>query len=471
MNDQSLIIGGVDFASGEWRAVHNPYTGALLGRVASAGRLEVDRAITIAAGYRCSLTRFERSEILAKAGALLRERSEEFAARITAEAGLCIRETRYEVGRALDVLKFASIQALEDDGEAYACDVSASGKARRIFTLREPVACVVAITPFNHPLNTVAHKVAPAIAAGAPMVLKPSEKTPLTALAFARLLIEAGLPGEMLSVLLGSTADVAEPLVRDPRVECVSFTGSTPVGLRIAETAGYKRLALELGGNSELIVLADADVDMAARLACEGAFRNSGQRCTAAKRLLVDESIADEFARRVASLAAEYVCGNPADPHTRVGTVIDEDAARRLEGLIHAAIQDGARLLHGGNRHGARLEPTVLDQVSRASAIAREEAFGPIAKIIPVRGVDDAIALANDTEYGLSTGVVTKNISWALRVVREVRTGNVNVNEVPGYRTERSPFGGVKMSGLGVKEGVVEACRWMTNVKTFSLPW
>lgn len=471
MKEHTLFIAGERFTSKTMLDIRSPYTGQIVGRVPVCGHQETERAIASAIAYRCPLTRHERSEILLKAAGLIKDRSEQVAALITSETGLCLRETRYEVGRALDVLKFSAIEALTDDGEAFACDVSSSGKARRIFTMRQPVGCVAAITPFNHPLNTVAHKLAPAVAAGVPMVLKPSEKTPMSALLLAETLFEAGLPGPMLSVVLGPTDQVSSVLVRDQRIECLTFTGSTHVGLLIAQSAGYKRLALELGGNSELIVLADADLELAARLACEGAFRNSGQRCTAAKRLLVDRSIVDEFTRRVTALSGEYVCGDPMDPATRVGTVIDESSAVKLEGLIHDAVARGAKLLRGGVRRGAQLEPTVLGDVPRDALVACEEAFGPIAKIIPVDGVDDAITLANGTIYGLSTSVVTNNLAWATRVIHEVRTGTVNVNEVPGYRTERSPFGGVKMSGLGVKEGVAEACKWMTNVKTFSLPW
>ncbi len=468
---QPLYIAGERFTSDACLDVRSPYSGEVVGRVALCGRAETERAIAAASAYRCALSRHDRSEILSGAADRLRDRREAVARLITSETGLCIRETMYEVGRALDVLKFAAIEALHDDGECFACDVSSSGKARRIFTMRQPVGCVGAITPFNHPLNTVAHKIAPAIAVGAPMVLKPSEKTPRSALALAEMLFESGLPAGMLSVALGPTEDVAGSLVRDPRVECLTFTGSTAVGMRIASGAGYKRLALELGGNSELIVLADADLDLAVRLACEGAFRNSGQRCTAAKRLLVDRAVVDEFTRRLRAVSGEYVSGDPMDPATRVGTVIDEAAAIKLEGLIQDAVHRGARLLRGGGRRGALLEPTVLGDVPRDAPIVCEEAFGPIAKVVPVSGVDDAIGLANQSMYGLSTSVVTNNLAMATRVIHEVRTGTVNVNEVPGYRTERSPFGGVKMSGLGIKEGVADACMWMTNVKTFSLPW
>lgn len=466
-----LYIAGQPYSASPPHEVRSPYTGQVVGTVATCGREQVEHAIAAAIAYRCPLNRHERSEILTGTAAQLKSRADEVSKLITSETGLCVRETQYEVSRAMDVLKFAAIEALHDDGESFACDVSPGGKARRIFTMRQPVGCVGAITPFNHPLNTVAHKLAPAVAVGAPMVLKPSEKTPLSSLILAEMLYKAGLPGPMLSVVLGPTDQVAGTLVQDPRVECLTFTGSTHVGMLIAKTAGYKRLALELGGNSELIVLQDADLDLAARLACEGAFRNSGQRCTSAKRLLVDRTIVDEFTKRVVTLSGEYVAGDPTDPATKVGTVIDEAAAIRLEAMIQDAVKRGAKLLRGGTRKGAQLLPTVLGDVPRDAQCVNEEAFGPIAKIIPVSGIDDAIALANSGSYGLSSAVVTNNLAWAMRVVHEVKTGTVNVNEVPAYRTERSPFGGVKMSGLGIKEGVVEACKWMTNVKTFSLPW
>jgi len=369
------------------------------------------------------------------------------------------------------LLRFAAMEALRDDGEVFSCDISPQGKARKIFTLREPVSLVVAITPFNHPLNQVAHKLAPAIAAGAPVILKPSEKTPLTALRFAELLYEAGLPGPMLSVLLGPTDEVAVPLVKDPRVELVTFTGSVAVGKRIAETAGYKKLVLELGGNDPLIVLKDADMETAVYLAAEGSFRNSGQRCTAVKRILVEQPILEEFTRRLVEKAREYRAGDPFDPETRVGTVIDEAAAISLETVVKKAVAAGAKVLLGGERKGALLPPTVIANVPRDAEMVVCESFGPLAPILAVRDLDDAIQLANCTPYGLSSGVVTNDLSKAIKAVKSLRTGTVNINEVPGYRIESSPFGGIKDSGLGIKEGVIEAMKSMSTVKTFSLPW
>jgi aldehyde dehydrogenase (NAD+) len=451
--------------------ITNPYNGHLVGTVTMASREDSVRAVEQALKGGKTLTRYERFSVLEKARQFVAERSEFFARLICSESGLCLRETRYEVSRALDVLMFAGIEFLNDDGQVFSCDVSAMGKQRKIFTIREPLALAVAITPFNHPLNQVAHKVLPAIAAGTPVILKPSEKTPLTAIAFTELLYEAGLPPHMLSTLVGPTTDVAEVLVKDPRVSLVSFTGSVSVGKRIAETAGYKKVVLELGGNDPLIVLEDADLDLAATLACEGAFRNSGQRCTAVKRILVVNAVIKEFTGRFVDKAREYTCGDPADPHTRVGTVIDEAAASYLETVVEEAVQLGARVLLGGRRKGALLEPTVIVDVPRDCRMVVQESFGPLAPVIPVRDLDDAIQLANSTAYGLSSSVVTNNMQNIVTAVKSLKVGTVNINEVPGYRIENSPFGGIKDSGLGVKEGVIEAIKCFSFVKTFSLPW
>ncbi len=451
--------------------VRYPYTGELVGTVSCADAADLERALARGVTAQTPLTRFQRSEILRTARSLLEERREAFADLIRSEAGLCQRETLYEVGRSLDVLEFASMEALRDDGQVFSCDLTAQGKARKIFTLREPLRLVAAITPFNHPLNQVAHKVAPAIACGAPIILKPSDKTPLTAIRFAELLYEAGLPGPMLSVLLGDIDEVITPLIQDERTELVAFTGSVAIGKHIASIAGYKKLCLELGGNSPLIVLEDADLDLAITLAAEGCFRNSGQRCTAVKRLLIHENILDEFTQGFVERAKTYQCGDPADPDTRVGTVIDAHAAANLGQIVEEAVADGAQVLLGGSAEGALFPPTVLANVQRHSRMVVEESFGPLAPILSIRDLDDAISLANGTAYGLSTGIVTNKMDHAIRAVKEIRTGTVNVNEVPGYRIESSPFGGVKDSGLGIKEGVQEAMKFMTNTKTFSLPW
>jgi putative phosphonoacetaldehyde dehydrogenase len=451
--------------------VENPYDGTLAGRVSACSHEHTQEAIQRALSLKKRLTRHERFTILDQTRRDLESQKEDFSKLITSEAGLCRRETLYEVGRACDVLQFSAMEALKDDGQIFSCDVSPQGKARKIFTLREPLNLAVAITPFNHPLNQVAHKLGPAIAAGTPLILKPSEKTPLTAIRFAELLYKNGLPGEMLSVLLGPTSQVAQALVQDERVELVSFTGSVAVGKSIARTAGYKKLVLELGGNDPLIILEDADLEHAVRLACEGSFRNSGQRCTAVKRILVQASILETFTEAFVKKAASYTCGDPASEDTMVGTVIDVPSAKALERVVVQAVSRGARILRGGKRNGALMEPTIIADVPRDAEMITSESFGPLAPILPVRDIEDAIDVANATPYGLSSGVVTRNMEHALRFVKELKCGTVNVNEVPGYRVECSPFGGIKDSGLGIKEGVIEAIKCMSTVKTFSLPW
>jgi aldehyde dehydrogenase (NAD+) len=436
-----------------------------------AGRKDTEAAITAARNFRQTPSRYERAQILEKTRAALETKHEEFARTISSEAGLALREGRYEVGRTLDVLRFAAMEALRDDGQIFSADVSPQGRARKIFTTREPLSCAVAITPFNHPLNQVAHKVAPAIAAGTPLILKPSEKTPLTAFKFADLLFAAGLPGPMLSVLLGPTNEVAEVLVQHPEVDVVAFTGSVAVGKRIAATAGYKKLVLELGGNDPLVVLDDADLDLAVTLAAEGSYRNSGQRCTAVKRILVHDAVAAEFTGRLVEKTKEYICGDPLAEQTRVGTVIDEASATYLEMVVEEAVNAGAKVLFGGERRGALLQPTVIADVPRSSRMVTCESFGPLAPILRVRDLDDALELANGTPYGLSSGVVTRSLPHALKAIRVLRCGTVNINEVPGFRIESSPFGGIKDSGLGIKEGVIEAIKAYSYVKTFSLPW
>ncbi|MCH2212051.1 MAG: aldehyde dehydrogenase family protein [Fuerstiella sp.] len=465
-------IAGEAVRTDRWLDVHYPWDNSLTGRVAVAGPVHLERAIVAAIeGGRQPLTRYQRHDILRRAAALLAEHREELAQLICRESGLCMKETLYETGRSSDVMEFAAIEALRDDGQIFSCDISPQGKARKIFTFRQPVQLVTAITPFNHPLNQVAHKVAPAIAAGAPVLLKPSEKTPLTSLRFCELLYEAGLPGWMLSMFVGDIDDVVTPMITDPRVELVSFTGSVEIGKLVAQTAGYKKTCLELGGNSPLIVLEDADLDKAVLLAAEGCFRNSGQRCTAVKRLLVQESIHREFTQRFVEKAGEYLPGDPEDRSTRVGTVIDEAAAITLEQRVRQAVADGAEVLLGGDRRGALMEPTVINNVPRSTPMVLKESFGPLAPVIPIRDLDDAIDYYNNGPFGLSTGVVTNNMEQALKAVRELKTGTTNINEVPGYRIESSPFGGVRDSGLGIKEGVIETMKFMTNVKTFSLPW
>jgi putative phosphonoacetaldehyde dehydrogenase len=453
--------------------VFNPYTNKVVGTVPAARPEHVRQAFAKARAFKPKLSRYERQQILLKTADILSRRKEDFARLITAESGLCWKDSLYEAGRAYDVYSFAGQLTIKDDGETFSCDISPQGKARKIFTTRTPLlGAISAITPFNHPLNMVSHKIAPAIATNNRVVLKPTELTPLTALALADVLYEAGLPPEMLSVVTGNPHSMGDAMITDPDADLVTFTGSVRVGKHIAAAAGYKRIVLELGGNDPLIVMEDADLEKAAELAVMGATKNSGQRCTAVKRILCVEAVADDFAALVLKKARTLKCGDPMDPTVDVGTVIHEGAAKEFERRVNAAVQDGAELLHGNDRKGALYPPTVVDRIPYTSELVMQETFGPVIPIIRVpNDIESVIRISNSTAFGLSSGVCTNRLDYITRFVNELDVGTVNVWEVPGYRIEMSPFGGIKDSGLGYKEGVQEAMKSFTNVKTYSLPW
>jgi len=467
----ACLVGGREETGDARFPVAYPYTGEIVGEAPLLGRDTVRAALDLAGAARVRLDRHERAAVLERVAARIAAEADPLAHLITRESGLCLADTRHETGRAADVFRFAAHAALRDDGEAFACDVSAHGRARRAYTMREPVRLVAAITPFNHPLNQVAHKLAPALAAGAPIVLKPSEKTPLAALWLARAILAAGYPEDALAVVTGEREEILDEMLAHDAVEVVSFTGGVAVGKEIAARLGYRRAVLELGGNDPLLVLRDAEIERAATLTVAGATRNSGQRCTAVKRVIVEEPVADALADAVATLAAQLRVGDPLDDRTDVGTLIDEPAAELVERRAAAASTDSAVLLFGGERRGAQLVPPVLDRVDARHELVREETFGPAIPLLRVRDLDEAIDVANGTAYGLSAGVVSNDLAAVTRCIRELRCGTVNVDEVPGFRTEATPFGGVKASGLGIKEGVVEAMRGLTNTKLFSLPW
>jgi putative phosphonoacetaldehyde dehydrogenase len=470
---ESMRIAGKLVETGDTLDVLNPYTGEVVGTVPAARPEHVRDAFKRARAFKPTLSRYDRQRILMSTGEKLAARKEEIARLITAESGLCWKDSLYEVGRAYDVFTLAGQLAILDDGEIYSCDVTPQGKDRRIYTMRTPLLGVIsAITPFNHPLNMVAHKLAPAIATNNRVVLKPTELTPLTALLLADVLYEAGLPPEMLSVVTGNPSTMGDAMITDPDADLVTFTGSVRVGKYIAEKAGYKRLVLELGGNDPLIVMDDADLDKAADLAVAGATKNSGQRCTAVKRILAVEPVADELAAKIVARVKKLRCGDPMDPETDIGTVINERSARLFQSRVEAAVEGGAAVLLGDPRQGALFPPTVVDKVPFDAELVHEETFGPVVPIIRCpNDIEAVIRISNSTAYGLSSGVCTNRLDHITRFVNELEVGTVNVWEVPGYRIEMSPFGGIKDSGLGYKEGVVEAMKGFTNVKTYSLPW
>lgn len=472
-HDEAMRIAGERLKGpGPGIEVRDPWRGHVIGTVPDASDEDVDRALEGALRYRATLSRAQRADILERAAELVAARADELSGLITLESGLCRKDSRYEIGRVRDVLRFAAHAALQDDGQIFSCDVTPHGRRRRVFTQRDPLlGVIVAITPFNHPINQVAHKVAPAIATNNRVVLKPSEKVPLSALRFADLLYEAGLPPPMLQVVTGEARRIVPRMIGHPAVDLVTFTGGVAVGKDIASRAGYRRIVLELGGNDPLIVMDDADLEEAAALAAAGSYRNSGQRCTAVKRMLVQRSVADAFVERLVERTRAWTYGDPADEQVEMGTVIDETAARLFERRVDEAVAQGARLLVGNRREGASYSPTVIDDVRPEMTLVREETFGPVSPVIRFDTLDEAIDIVNRSAYGLSSGVCTNRLDVITRLVSELQVGTVNVREVPGYRLESTPFGGIKDSGLGYKEGVQEAMKSFTNVKTWSLPW
>ena len=472
---EGMRIGGKVVFADNVIEVRYPYTNELVGTVPAGSVEHVKQAFQIAANYTPALSRHERSKILQRTGDLIGERRVYLAKWLTLELGICHQHAIYETRRAQDVFQFASHQALVDDGKIFSCDLTHNGKQRKIFTKREPVRAISAITPFNHPLNMVSHKIAPSIATNNCMVLKPTELTPLSAIALADILYEAGLPPRMLQVVTGLPEDIGAEMVENENIDIITFTGGVSVGKLIAARGGYKRMALELGGNDPLIVcndLDEADLEKAAEIAVAGATGNSGQRCTAIKRILVQESVADKFVPMVLRKAKEIKFGDPQDPTTQLGCVIHAEAAELFESRVYQAAKDGAEILYHPGRQGALLPPIVLDKVPHDSELVMEETFGPIVPIIRVPDDDQAVmAISNSTDFGLSSGVCTNNLTRAIAYINGLDVGTCNIWEQPGYRIETSPFGGIKDSGNAVKEGVSEAMKFFTNVKTYSLPW
>lgn len=471
----AMRIGGREVSTDAIVNVHYPYTNAIIGTV-PAGRAEHAReAFRIAANYKPKLTRYERQEILFRTAEMINSRKETLATLITSELGISLKDSLYECGRAYDVFMLAGQLAILDDGQIFSCDLTPHGKSRKIYTKREPVRAISAITPFNHPLNMVSHKLAPAIATNNCVVCKPTELTPLTAIALADILYEAGLPPEMVQMVTGLPDDIGDEMVTNPDISLITFTGGVKVGKLIAAKAGYKRAALELGGNDPLIIcddLSDEDLDKAAELAVQGATKNSGQRCTAVKRILVMERVADAFVEKVFAKAKKIKFGDPMNPDTDLGTVVHEQAAELFERRVLMAEEQGAKILYRPKREGALLPPIVVDFVPHGSELVLEETFGPIIPIIRVpNDVTKVIEISNSTAFGLSAGVCTNRLDRITAFIEGLDVGTVNIWEVPGYRIEMSPFGGIKDSGNGIKEGVLEAMKFFTNVKTYSLPW
>ena len=475
IDHQSMRIAGKKVDAEKNIDVYYPYSNQVIGTVPAGTAEHAKQALDIAANFKPKLTRYERQQILQKTAEELVRRKDEISDVITYELGISKQDSLYEVGRAFDVFSLTAQLCILDDGEIFSCDLTPHGKARKIFTIREPLTAISAITPFNHPLNMVAHKIAPSIATNNCTVCKQTELTPMTAMILADVLYEAGLPPEMFSVVTGWPEDIGLEMIKNPNIDLITFTGSVGVGKYIAEQAGYKRTVLELGGNDPLIVLNDLnddDLKKAVELAVTGATKNSGQRCTAVKRILCQDKVADKFVEMALERAKKIKFGDPMDMHTDLGTVVNAAAAELFDKRVSMAEEDGAKVLYHPGRNGALLPPIVVDNVNYKSELVREETFGPVIPIIRVPDEDEqVIKISNSTAFGLSSGVCTNNFNRAKNYIQELNVGTVNIWEVPGYRIEMSPFGGIKDSGLGYKEGVIEAMKSFTNVKTFSLPW
>lgn len=469
--DQALRIAGELVKTGEWIDVTNPFGGASVGRIASAGPPEVERAVASAraALERGDFMQWQRAEALDRAAVLLAERSEEFARIICLEAGKPLKQARVEAERAAGTLRFSADEARGLAGDVVPMEGGPAGAGKLGFTLRVPVGVVGAISPFNFPLNLVAHKLGPAIAAGCPVVLKPASATPLAGAALVELLVEAGVPADWLHVVAGPGSRVGDPLVDSPDVAAISFTGSVPVGWAIRARAPRKRVMLELGSNAPLIVCADGDWQTAAAKAAIHGYSHAGQSCISTQRIILHEAIADRFKERFVAAVAALKVGDPSDPATDVGPLIDAGECGRVHGWIEAARASGATVLAGGDVNAdGTLQPTVIEGGSDADDVWAGEVFGPVTVIRTFTGFDEAVELANASSYGLQAGVFTSDIATALRAGRELEYGGVMINEVPTFRTDQQPYGGIKDSG-NTREGPHWSVREFTEERLVSI--
>ena len=470
MIERGMILGGEVVDKEEKIEVVYPYTGEVIGRVPKGSEEDVIRAVEVAKeGFKeiSSLTPYERYEILMRASEILKKRAEEFAKTLVLEVGKTIKEARTEVQRAIQTLIFSAEEAKRIHGETFLPDAHPNGKGKVGFYIRVPVGIVSAITPFNFPLNLSMHKVAPALAAGNAVILKPSERTPLTPLMLGEVLIEAGIPKKAISVIPGY-GDVGKAMTTHPDVRVVSFTGSKKVGEIISKQVGIKRLVLELGSNSAIVVHRDADIERAVEKAVLGGYAIAGQVCISVQRVFVHEDIFEEFLKRLKEKVKTLRVGDPMSEETDVGPMITEKETLRIREWIEEAVGSGAKLEVGGvacAEKTALFEPTVVSLVPPEARLFKEEAFAPVVIVDPYREVDEAIDLVNRSEYGLQVGVFTKDIKVAWEFIKRVEAGGVLINEGPTFRVDHQPYGGFKHSGVG-REGPRFAVEDYTEIKT-----
>jgi acyl-CoA reductase-like NAD-dependent aldehyde dehydrogenase len=461
--ERKLLVGGEWVETGDWLEVRSPYSSEVVGRVAKAGPDEARAAIDAAEkAMESPLPAHRRAEILVKVAAGLGRRHDEVARTISEEAGKPLKAARVEASRAMSTYTFAAVEARKLAGEMVPMDAAQAGEGKLAFTLRGPIGIVGAISPFNFPLNLVAHKIAPALAAGCAVVLKPASQTPLSALLLAELETEAGLPPGWLNVVVGPASEIGDVLIEDERVRALTFTGSAEIGWKLRERASRKKVTLELGNATPVIVHGDADLDEAAGKLAQNAFSFAGQSCISVQRIYVQRSVYDDFVARFVPNVEGLVVGDPADEETDVGPVIDADARERILSWIEEAREGGAEILAGGGLEGDLIPPTVIANATLDMRVCREEVFGPVCVVNSYETLDDAIELANGTRYGLQAGIFTANIRAALRAAQELEFGGVTVNEAPTFRSDQMPYGGVKDSG-NTREGPAYAVRELTD--------
>ena len=453
-------------SSAKFIDVRAPYDGRIIGRIPEAGRNEVEEAIAAAdsAFKKTRLSPYERYEILLKTSCLLNERTEDIARTLAQEAGKPIRDARAEVGRAVQTFLISAEEAKRIHGEGIPVEAARGSENRLAFTIRVPVGPICAISPFNFPLNLVAHKVAPAIAAGNTVVLKPAELTPITAINLGRIMMEAGLPPGYLNIIFGPGNPVGEWLLADPRFALYTFTGSAAVGRRLREVTGLRRSILELGSNSAVIVHKDSDIDKAVTLCVRSAFAYAGQVCISLQRILLHREISEEFISKFIPAVESLRLGDPLNEDTDVGPMITEASAIKAHKWISEAVSHGANLLTGGERNGNMLKPAVLQNVSRDMKVVCYEVFAPIVSIQEYSEIEDAINIVNDSDFGLQAGIFTSDINLAFKAAKELQVGGVMINDTSMYRVDAMPYGGVKQSGIG-REGPRYAIEEMTDLK------
>jgi acyl-CoA reductase-like NAD-dependent aldehyde dehydrogenase len=458
--EKRLLVAGEWIETGDWLEVRSPYSHEVVGRIAKAGAEETRRAVDAAVqAMRDPLPAHKRAEILVRVAGALGRRHEEAARLISDEAGKPLKAARVEAARAMSTYTFAAVEARKLAGEMVPMDAAQAGEGKLAFTLRRPIGVVGAISPFNFPLNLVAHKIAPALAAGCAVVLKPASQTPLSALLLAELEEEAGLPPGWLNVVVGPAAEIGDVLVDDERVRLITFTGSSGVGWELKRRAPKKRVNLELGNATPVIVAADADVAAAAAKLAQNAFSFAGQSCISVQRIYVERGAYDLFLREFLPLVETLKLGDPADEETDVGPVIDEDARDRILDWIRST---SGEILTGGELEGDLIRPTVIANPAPEDKVSCEEVFGPVCTVSAVDSIDEAIRLANGTRYGLQGGIFTASLDTALRAAQELDFGGVTVNEAPTFRSDQMPYGGVKDSG-NTREGPHYAVREMTE--------